>query len=145
MEILEYTTDDGASPFARWFDRLNAPAALKVRRALAQLEAGNFANTKSLGGGVRERIVDFGPGYRVYFGRIGVEWVILLGGGTKKRQQNDIDSAKVLWTHYKSQRRQQLKGSNRFDARIRFDPFFTLLDRAASRSRPEIPKPDREE
>ena len=71
MQILEYTTDDGASPFARWFDRLNAPAALKVRRALAQMEAGNFANTKSVGGGVRERIIDFGPGYRVYFGRAG--------------------------------------------------------------------------
>ncbi len=79
MQILEYTTDDGASPFARWFDRLNAPAALKVRRSIAQIEAGNFANTKSIGGGVRERIIDFGPGYRVYFGRVGDTWVILLG------------------------------------------------------------------
>lgn len=106
MRILEYTADDGASPFARWFDRLNAPAALKVRRALAQIEAGNFANTKSVGGGVRERIINFGPGYRVYFGRVGDDWVILLGGGTKKRQQKDIDTAKIHWTHYKAQRRQ---------------------------------------
>lgn len=105
MELLEYTTDDGASPFGRWFDSLNVPAALKVRRTLAQMEAGNFANTKSVGGGVRERVIDFGPGYRVYFGRIGDEWVILLGGGTKKRQQRDIDTAKLLWTHYKAQRR----------------------------------------
>ena len=61
---------------------------------------------KSVGGGVRERIIDFGPGYRVYFGRVGDDWVILLGGGTKKRQQKDIDTAKILWTHYKAQRRQ---------------------------------------
>ena len=106
MRILEYTTDDGASLFARWFERLNAPAALKVRRALAQMEAGIFANTKSVGSGVRERIIDFGPGYRVYFGRIGDSWVILLGGSTKKRQQKDIDTAKELWAHYKAQRRQ---------------------------------------
>jgi len=106
MQILEYTTDDGASPFARWFDRLNAPAALKVRRAIAQIEAGNFANTKSVGSGVRERIIEFGPGYRVYFGRVGDTWVILLGGGTKKRQQKDIDTAKTHWTHYKAKQRQ---------------------------------------
>ena len=106
MQILEYTTDDGASPFARWFDRLNAPAALKVRRAIAQIEAGNFANTKSVGGGVRERIIEFGPGYRVYFGCVGDTWVILLGGGTKKRQQKDIDTAKTHWAHYKAKQRQ---------------------------------------
>ena len=73
MKILEYTTDDGAHPFERWFDRLNVPAALKVWRALAHMEAGNFANTKSAGGGVRERIIDFVPGYRVYFSPIGAE------------------------------------------------------------------------
>ena len=101
MHILEYITDDGASPFARWFGRLNAPAALKVRRAVAELEMGNWSNTKTVGGSVRERVIDFGPGYRVYFGRDGEELVILLGGGTKKRQQKDIDAAKELWSHFK--------------------------------------------
>jgi len=57
-----------------------------VRRALAQLEMGNWSSTKTVGGGVRERVIDFGPGYRVYFGRDGEELVILLGGGTKERQ-----------------------------------------------------------
>lgn len=105
MQILEYITDDGASPFAQWFSGLNAPAALKVRRAVAQLEMGNWSNTKSIGGGVRERAIDFGPGYRVYFGRDGEELVILLGGGTKKRQQTDIDMAKELWSRFKARKR----------------------------------------
>ncbi len=102
MRVLEYATDEGASPFARWFDRLNAPAALKVRRAVAQLELGNWSNTKAFGGGVRECIIQFGPGYGVYFGRDGEELVILLGGGSKKRQQKDIDAVKELWSHFKA-------------------------------------------
>lgn len=105
MQILEYITDDGASPFTHWFARLNAPAALKVRRAVAQLEIGNRSSTKSIGGGVWERVIDFGPGYRVYFGRDGDELLILLGGGTKKRQQMDIDAVKKSWSHYKSRKR----------------------------------------
>jgi putative addiction module killer protein len=106
MRVVEYTTDDGASPFGRWFNRLEARAALKIRRAIAQLENSNWSNVKSVGSGVQERIVDFGPGYRVYFGQIGGDLVVLLGGGTKKRQQKDIDAAKEFWNHYKSRRRQ---------------------------------------
>ena len=105
MQILEYTTDNGASPFGRWFSCLNAPAALKVRRAIAQLEMGNWSNTKSVGDGVRERVIDFGPGYRVYFGRDGSALVILLGGGTKQRQQREIDAAKELWRRFKARKR----------------------------------------
>ena len=106
MRIIEYITDDSISPFGRWFNRLNVPAALKVRRAVAQMEAGNLSNVKGLGAGVLERIVDFGPGYRIYFGRIGEDLILLLGGGTKKRQQRDIDAAKERWAHYKAQRKQ---------------------------------------
>lgn len=106
MRVVEYVKDDGTSPFGRWFNRLNSSAALRVRRALAQIEAGNLANTKSVGAGVRERIIDFGPGYRIYSGRNGSDWIVLLGGGTKKRQQRDIDAAKALWGQFKTQRRQ---------------------------------------
>ena len=113
MRILEYINDDGTSPFARWFSRLNTPAALKVRRAVAQLELGNWSNTKAVGGGVLERVIDFGPGYRVYFGRDSETLVILLGGGTKKRQQKDIADAKGLWGHYKlRKRRGRFHGTN---------------------------------
>ena len=107
VAIREYQTEDGISPFARWFDTLNAPAALKVRTALARMEAGNLSNTKGVGGGVSECRIDFGPGYRVYFGKAGTQLILLLGGGIKKRQQQDIDAAQKLWTQYKARKRKE--------------------------------------
>jgi len=71
---------------------------------LARLEQGNLSNAKGVGEGVLEYRIDWGPGYRVYFGRDGDTLVILLTGGTKRRQQRDIDAAKVLWTDYKRRR-----------------------------------------
>jgi putative addiction module killer protein len=68
---------------------------------LERLADGNTSNVKALGGGVSELKIDFGPGYRIYFGREGSEIIVLLGGGTKKRQQNDIAEALTRWTEYK--------------------------------------------
>jgi putative addiction module killer protein len=62
---------------------------------------GNLSNAKSVGEGVHEYRIDFGPGYRVYFARDGHVLVVLLIGGTKKRQQRDIDAARVYWQDYK--------------------------------------------
>jgi len=101
VEIREYLDLVGRSPFAEWFDSLNAPAAAKVTTALVRLEQGNFSNAKSLGAGVHKCRIDFGPGYRVYFGKDGATLVILLGGGTKKRQNRDIESALNFWKDYK--------------------------------------------
>lgn len=103
MEVIvkEYITPEGKSPFGRWFEALNAPAAAKVRVAIARIEQGNFSNSKSVGANVWEFKIDFGPGYRVYFGFDGEEVIILLAGGTKKRQQQDIEKAKQLWLEYK--------------------------------------------
>ena len=69
--------------------------------ALAPLEQGNLSNVKPIGEGVLEYRIDWGPGYRVYIGRDGEALVILLAGGTKKRQQRDIDAAKERWADYK--------------------------------------------
>jgi putative addiction module killer protein len=69
------------------------------------LEQGNFSNVKSVGEGVLEFRIDFGPGYRVYFGRDGETVVILLTGGTKKRQQRDIEAAHAYWRDYKQGKR----------------------------------------
>ena len=66
------------------------------------MEQGNFASSKSVGAGVSELRLDFGPGYRIYFGREGERLVILLGGGTKSRQQADIKNAQALWQEYKN-------------------------------------------
>lgn len=69
--------------------------------AVYRLEGGNFSAVKGVGAGVFELRLDFGPGYRVYFGKDGEQWVILLGGGTKKRQQIGIEAAQALWQEYK--------------------------------------------
>jgi putative addiction module killer protein len=95
-------------PFASWFADLDPIARAKVTRAIARLEQGNISNVKSVGEGVLEYRIDFGPGYRVYFGRDGEALVILLTGGTKKRQQRDIDAAHTYWQEYK-----QSKGKGR--------------------------------
>ena len=101
IRILEYLDPDGRSPYGAWFEGLNAPAAGKVAAALYQLAAGNLSNLKGVGLGVIERTIDFGPGYRVYFGRDGESVVILLGGGTKQRQQPAIKAAKERWADYR--------------------------------------------
>jgi putative addiction module killer protein len=65
----------------------------------------SFSNVKSVGQDVFEYRIDFGPGYRVYFGQDGQTLVILLTGGTKKRQQRDIDDARTYWNDYKKSKR----------------------------------------
>jgi len=107
MIIKEYIDTRDQSPYAKWFNRLNPAAAARVVTALVRMEQGNFSDTKTVGGGVLEYRIDFGPGYRVYFGRDGDRLVILLGGGTKKRQKNDIETARTLWKEYKRRKRQE--------------------------------------
>ena len=107
MKIVEYLDSRGHSPFERWFQRINAPAAAKVTTALVRLEGGNTSKTKSLGGGVYELKIDFGPGYRVYYGYDGPKVVILLAGGIKKSQDKDIDTAKKRWADYKDRKRKE--------------------------------------
>lgn len=104
MRIEEYLTEEGKSPFESWFLKLNARAAAKVTTALARLENGNTSNVKALGSGINEYKIDFGPGYRIYFGYDGTTLVILLAGGTKKRQQANIDTAKDRWKDYKKRK-----------------------------------------
>ena len=107
MKIVEYLDAEGHSPFESWFQRINAQAAAKVTTALVRLEGGNTSNTKSIGGGVYELKIDFGPGYRVYYGYDGSKVVILLAGGIKKRQHKDIDAAKKRWIDYKEQKKKE--------------------------------------
>ncbi len=107
IEIREYYGREGQSPFREWFDGLNAEAAQKVTTALYRVALGNFSNVKSVGSGVFECRIHFGPGYRVYFGKEGERIVILIGGGTKHRQQNDIELAIGRWEDYKRDKKQQ--------------------------------------
>jgi len=84
--------------------KLDAATRVRVITAVLRMEQGNFSVAKAVGAGVSELRMDFGPGYRVYFGRDGERLVILLGGGTKKRQQADIDMAHLLWAEYKKRK-----------------------------------------
>ena len=101
IRISEYLDPAGRSPFRKWFDDLDATAAAKVSTSLYRLEQGNFSNVKGVGAGVFEYRIDFGPGYRIYFGKDGATYVILLGGSTKKRQSAAIGVAADAWTDYK--------------------------------------------
>ena len=101
LRIIEYLDQRGRSPFAAWFEGLNAEAAAKFTAALYQVGESNWGNTKGVGGGVFERKVDFGPGYRIYFGKEGESLVILLGGSTKQRQQQAIEAARERWRDYR--------------------------------------------
>jgi putative addiction module killer protein len=101
-KVVEYLAPDGASPFARWFARLDPVAAAKVTTALYRMEQGNLANVKPVGQGVAEYRIDFGPGYRLYIGQQGKVLIILLGGGTKKGQSADIRLAQQRWRDYKA-------------------------------------------
>lgn len=108
IEVREYLDAKGNSPYAKWFDRLNATAAVKVATAIHRMGQGNFSNVKGVGAGVYEYRIDFGPGYRVYFGKAGDWLVILLAGGTKKRQNLDVTTAKAHWWDYKRRKRQEV-------------------------------------
>jgi len=100
-EVLEYIRPDGKCPFADWFKSLTANSAIKVVRALHKMRNGNFSTTKFLGDGVWEFKIDSGPGYRIYYGKVGKNIILLLTGGTKKRQNKDIELAVELLREYK--------------------------------------------
>jgi putative addiction module killer protein len=71
------------------------------------MERGNFSQAKGVGAGVYEFKIDFGPGYRIYFGRDGDYLVVLIGGGTKKRQNKDVQAAQACWADYKRRKKQE--------------------------------------
>lgn len=101
-EIRTYETKQGKRPFSEWLSSLkDLKAKAKVRLRLDRLAMGNFGDCEPVGDGVSELKIDFGPGYRVYFGRIGRTCVLLLMGGSKRGQQGDIEKAKAYFEDYK--------------------------------------------
>lgn len=94
---------DGSSPYADWFASLEAAAAAKVTVAKLRMQQGNLSNVEWFRG-IGEYKIDWGPGYRIYLARDGQKILVLLGGGTKRRQQNDIDHALALWEDYKARK-----------------------------------------
>lgn len=102
-EIVVFRATDGHVPFAVWLDKLDDKRAVaRVLARLARVRQGNLGDCQPVGGGVSELRVDYGPGYRVYFGQQGRTIVVLLCGGDKRTQDRDIRLAKLYWREFKS-------------------------------------------
>jgi putative addiction module killer protein len=99
--VEEYVRANGSSPYREWFETLDSQAAAKVVVSTLRLSLGNVSNVKWFDG-IGELRIDWGPGYRVYLAKHGEEVVILFGGGTKRRQSNDIERAKILHGEFKA-------------------------------------------
>lgn len=104
LRIVEYVDRRGRSPFGRWLAGLGPHAAAKVTAAVYRLEQGNLSNVKGVGAGVLERVIDSGPGFRIYFGRDGDTLVVLLGGSTKRDQKSAIEAAAAHWKDYRARK-----------------------------------------
>jgi putative addiction module killer protein len=106
FEIRRYRTVQGREPFSDWLSDLgDRQAKARILVCLERLELGNVGDCKFVGGGVSELRVDWGPGYRVYFGRDGRSVIVLICGGDKRRQDRDIKRAMELWQDYESRKR----------------------------------------
>lgn len=100
-EIRRYVTPEGKIPFTDWLDELrDRKAQAKIKERLKRVSLGNLGDYKSLGEGVFELRVNYGPGYRIYFGQIENTIVLLLLGGDKSTQEEDINKAQEYWEEY---------------------------------------------
>lgn len=112
IEVREYLDLQDRSPFAAWFTGLNARAAAKIAVHLKRIELGNLSNVEPVGEGVLEKKIDWGPGYRIYFGRDGDTLVVLLAGSEKSDQQKAIRHAQAAWQDYRKRRRSIQHGTH---------------------------------
>lgn len=101
IRLIEYVDANDRNPFVRWREKLDDIARARVTKALVRLEEGNTSSLKGIGGGLVELRIDFGPGYRVYLAWDGPILIVLLGGGTKARQQADIETARERLADYR--------------------------------------------
>lgn len=102
LEIKIFKTRKGEKPFSAWLLGLkDQRARAKIRARIARMQLGNMGDFASVGGGVLELRIHYGPGFRVYFGQDDNVVVILLCGGDKQSQEKDIEFAKRLWEEYK--------------------------------------------
>ena len=101
-ELAYYCTASGKLPFREWFASLSdltAQEAITVR--LTRLRYGNFGKCAPIGLGLSELKINYGPGYRIYFGRTGNRVVLLLCGGDKSTQRRDVLTTHQYWQSYK--------------------------------------------
>lgn len=105
MDVREYLTADGRNPYREWLDALDATPRARIQARVLRFSVGNLGDHKSVGGGVWEGRVMFGPGYRIYFGKDGAQLVLLLLGGDKSTQTADVIRAQASWKAYQEDKR----------------------------------------
>ena len=98
--IREYVSAEGRSYFREWLDTLAVPVRARIQARILRFETGNLGDHKSVGEGVWEARIMFGPGYRIYFGREGRLVILLLLGGDKSSQAGDIRMAQRIWKEF---------------------------------------------
>ena len=103
LVVREFIDDDGRIPFRQWLGELDTAVRARIQARILRFETGNLGDHKEVGDGVWEARMDFGPGYRLYFGRKGREIVVLLAGGDKGTQKRDIKRAKALWSKHEKE------------------------------------------
>lgn len=102
--LEEYVDVSGRNYFRKWLDGLRDDKTRAVIDGrMARIENGNLGDCEPVGEGVKEFRIDYGSGYRVYFGEDGKNIIILLAGGDKKSQRKDIEVARRLWNEYRNQ------------------------------------------
>jgi putative addiction module killer protein len=108
MKVQYYITENGIEPVVQWLDSLrDKKTKARIASHIGRMRHGNFGDSESVGGGVSELKIDFGPGYRVYYAKSGTEIVLLLCAGTKKSQDKDIDVAKEYWEDFKERKKKE--------------------------------------
>jgi putative addiction module killer protein len=100
FEVREYLTENLKSPYREWLDTLDRKTKARIQARILRFELANLGDYKSLGDGIFEARCDFGPGYRIYFGRDGKKIIVLLVGGDKSSQKKDIKKAQQFWADY---------------------------------------------
>ena len=102
MTLEIYQDENGKEPFNEWLYSIkDIKTQVRIDNRLERLRIGNFGDCRTLGGGIFELRLHFGPGYRIYYGRLGNEIVVLLVGGDKSNQVRDIQKAQQYWEDYK--------------------------------------------
>ena len=110
MELRYYQTSAGRRPFAEWLARLHdRQARARIDARLARALGGNLGDVAAVGAGVMEMRVDWGPGYRIYFARVGQLIVLLLCAGDKRSQAKAIENAKAYFEDFKARSAQKKK------------------------------------
>lgn len=107
VRALEYVDERGNCPFRDWFDSLDPVSAARAAAYLERVVQGNHSNVFPIGSGLSEIKLDYGPGYRIYYGKEEDYILILLGGSSKKDQKKAIDRAKNLWEEHKALKKQR--------------------------------------